>query len=301
MSEETQNIPELTEIVGALLFGAKGPISAKQIRNTMAQSAITFGGITEEFAEVKEKAIKEAIEQLSKKLEEQPLGLSIAEVAGGYRLQNDLNCGPWLRQLLDKGKPAKLSRPALETLSIIAYRQPATRGEIEKVRGVSVDSMVKSLMELQLVKVVGRSELPGRPWLFGTTQTFLEHFGLKELNALPGMDELKRHEEAMARHSIKEGEELDLEGEEEEPKEDEGAEENTVEEEFPLPDGNTDVALAEGAAGAEEAEGAEGAELVDEEDADDEPTDDEPSEEEDESDDEDEDEFDDDDDDEDEE
>jgi len=80
-------------------------------------------------------------------------------------------------------------------LAIVAYRQPVLRSEIESVRGVSVDSILRNLVELQLVKVVGRSELPGRPWMFGTTQRFLEHFGLRSLEDMPGMDELKRKEE----------------------------------------------------------------------------------------------------------
>ncbi|MCX7008250.1 MAG: SMC-Scp complex subunit ScpB, partial [Kiritimatiellaeota bacterium] len=96
--------------------------------------------------------------------------------------------------MLEKGRTAHLSRPALETLAIIAYRQPCTRSEIEAVRGVAVDSLIHNLLELQLIKVVGRSELPGKPWQYGTTQAFLEHFGLRAIDDLPGVEELRRME-----------------------------------------------------------------------------------------------------------
>ena len=109
-------------------------------------------------------------------------------------MENDANCGPWLRTMLQKGRGTRLSLPALETLAIIAYRQSCVRSEIEAVRGVAVDAILKNLLDLQLVRVVGRSELPGRPWMFGTTQKFMEHFGLKNLDDLPGTDELRRIE-----------------------------------------------------------------------------------------------------------
>ncbi|MCU0857478.1 MAG: SMC-Scp complex subunit ScpB, partial [Pontiellaceae bacterium] len=114
------------------------------------------------------------------------------DVAHGFRLQNEINCGPWVRTLLDKDQNARLSKPALETLAIIAYRQPILRSEIESVRGVAVDQVLRNLVEMQLVRVVARSDLPGRPWLFGTTRRFLEHFGLRSLDEMPGMEELRR-------------------------------------------------------------------------------------------------------------
>jgi len=89
--------------------------------------------------------------------------------------------------MLNRGKPQRISRPMIETLAIIAYRQPIARSEIESIRGVGVGHVVKALMEAQLVRIIGRSELPGRPFLFGTTNTFLEHFGLKNLNELNAM------------------------------------------------------------------------------------------------------------------
>lgn len=188
-------LPELKEIIGSLLFAAKAPLTAREIRKALMGAGESYGGLYEQFSSVKEKAIEEAISELKKEFDRSATGLHVADVAHGFRLQNNIACGPWVRILLDKNRSAKLSKPALETLAIIAYRQPVLRSEIESVRGVSVDHILRNLVELQLVKVVGRSELPGRPWMFGTTQRFLEHFGLNCLEDMPGMDELKRRQE----------------------------------------------------------------------------------------------------------
>lgn len=185
-------LPELKQIIGSLLFAAKKPLTAKEIRKVLTDAGGTYGGPYEQFAGIKEDEIITAVDELKHQLPHSGTGLCIAEVAHGYRLQNEVNCGPWVRTLLDKDKSARLSKPALETLAIIAYRQPILRSEIESVRGVAVDQVLRNLVEMQLVKVVARSDLPGRPWLFGTTQRFLEHFGLRSLDEMPGMDELKR-------------------------------------------------------------------------------------------------------------
>lgn len=191
---EVDLIPELKQIVGAMLFAAKEPVSLEHMQQVFAATAEQYGGMTKDFAEVTEEQLATAVADLDKSLRAAATGLHVREVAHGYRLANDTGCGPWLRVLLEKGKASKLSRPALETLAIIAYRQPVIRSEIEAVRGVAVDQIVRNLLDLQLIRVVGRSELPGRPWLFGTTQKFLEHFGIKSLDDLPGTDELRRLE-----------------------------------------------------------------------------------------------------------
>ena len=191
-------LPELKEIIGAILFAAKKPVSAREIRKTLVGAGAAYSGPYEQFATVREKEILEAVGELRDEFLNGATGLHIAEVAHGFRLQNNTACGPWVRTLLDKDHSTRLSKPALETLAIVAYRQPVLRSEIESVRGVSVDGVLRNLVELQLVKVVGRSELPGRPWLFGTTQRFLEHFGLRCLEDMPGMDELKRKQAATA-------------------------------------------------------------------------------------------------------
>ena len=187
-------LPELKQIIGAMLFVRKEPLTVVEIRRILKATAERRGGITNDYAKANEALVREAIGELDRDLSDRKMGFHILEVAGGFRLENDANCGPWLRVMLQKGRGARLSLPALETLAIIAYRQPCVRSEIEAVRGVAVDSIVKNLLEMQLVRVVGRSELPGRPWMYGTTQKFMEHFGLKCLEDLPGTDELRRME-----------------------------------------------------------------------------------------------------------
>ena len=192
-------LPELKQIIGAMLFVRKEPLTVAEIRRVLSATAERRGGITTDFAKANDALVREAVDALGRELTERKAGFHIIEVAGGYRLENDANCGPWLRVMLQKGRGARLSLPALETLAIIAYRQPCVRSEIEAVRGVAVDAILKNLLEMQLVRVVGRSELPGRPWMFGTTQKFMEHFGLKSLDDLPGTDELRRLEAEQAR------------------------------------------------------------------------------------------------------
>ncbi|MCS6771320.1 MAG: SMC-Scp complex subunit ScpB [Kiritimatiellae bacterium] len=196
-------LPELRQIIGALLFAAKGPIGAGEIRRCLRQVAEERGGSYRDFAELSEEDILRVIMEVREQLREARLGIVINEIASGFRMENDPACGPWLRAQLQKGRPNRLSRPALETLAVIAYRQPCTRAEIEAVRGVAVDAILRNLMDMQLVRITGRSELPGRPWLFGTTQKFLEYFGLKDIRDLPGIDELRRMEaEQKARDAI---------------------------------------------------------------------------------------------------
>jgi segregation and condensation protein B len=202
-------LPELKQIVGALLFVSKQPLSVRDIRRVLVQVAEEWGGNTKDFAGATEDDIQVVIDQLRADLVEKRFGIQVTEVANGFRFENDSSCGPWLRYLLERGRPSRLSRPALETLAIIAYRQPVLRSEIEAVRGVQVDQIIRNLLEMQLIKIVGRSELPGRPWQFGTTQKFLEHFGLKNLADLPGIEELRRMEEEQIRRTEVEGGEGD--------------------------------------------------------------------------------------------
>ncbi|MCX7819810.1 MAG: SMC-Scp complex subunit ScpB [Kiritimatiellae bacterium] len=187
-------IPELKAIVGALLFVSRTPISVDRLAQVFRQTAERLGGVAAGFAEVGREEIVAAIEAVRKDLATAGVGLRVAEVAQGYRIESEPACGPWVRVHLDRLRPQRLSPPALETLAIIAYRQPVTRAEIEAVRGVAVDQILRNLLDLQLIRVTGRSDLPGRPWLFGTTQRFLEHFGLNRIDDLPGVDELRRRE-----------------------------------------------------------------------------------------------------------
>lgn len=192
-------LPELKQIIGAMLFASKTPITVGDIRRCLEQVAEEHGGPARDFGSVSLEDIRSALEDLGQTLEASKAGFHVAEVANGFRLVNDASCGLWLRHLLQKGRPNRLSKPALETLAIIAYRQPSTRAEIEAVRGVAVDQILRNLMDMQLIRITGRSELPGRPWMFGTTQKFLEYFGLKNVKELPGIEELKRMEEEQER------------------------------------------------------------------------------------------------------
>lgn len=193
MSESTVDVlPELKQIVGALLFAAKEPLTVKRMRKAMIETGNGYSGPYEQYAKATDEQIEGAVEQLQEDLAKAKVGLDIALVAGAYRLQNDAACGPFVRVLLEKNQTMRLSKPALETLAIVAYRQPCLRSEIEEVRGVSVDAILRKLIDMQLVRVVRRSELPGRPWLFGTTQRFLEHFGINSIDDLPGSSELRR-------------------------------------------------------------------------------------------------------------
>lgn len=177
-------IPELKTILGALIFGANRPLKTSELRKCVVETAREHGGEIAAFAEVTEGDVKNALDELRADMERGHGGFVLREVAGGARFESDPACGRWLRNLLELGKPNRLSRPALETLAIIAYRQPITKVTIEGIRGVQADHIMKMLMELQLVRIVGRSDLPGRPFLYGTTQTFLEHFGLRGLDDL---------------------------------------------------------------------------------------------------------------------
>ena len=132
-------------------------------------------------------AVKKAIAELQEYFKNMNMGMELVEISGGYRFQTASDCGRWVRKMLNKGKPTRLARPAIETLAIIAYRQPVSRSEIEGIRGVSAGHVIKALMEMQLVRIIGRSDLPGRPFLFGTTNAFLDHFGLKSLKELEGV------------------------------------------------------------------------------------------------------------------
>ena len=194
MMTEVEVIPELKQIIGALLFAAKTPMGLKEITRVVKETGGVYGGYAKDFAAVADADVESALTVLRQELENHKLGVHVTEIAGGYRLQNDSSCGPWLRFMLEKGRGHRLSKPALETMAIIAYRQPCTRAEIEAVRGVAVDQILRNLLDMQLVRIAGRSDLPGKPWLFGTTQKFLEYFGLKDVKDLPGIEELRRME-----------------------------------------------------------------------------------------------------------
>ncbi len=183
----------LVRIIEALLFSAQKPLTAKELASTI-KSAGREDELPQpnEFARTNEAEVAAALEQLKIEYIEQGRAFQVLEKAEGWQLASDPAYAQWVRQLFPAAKPQRLTPPALETLAIIAYRQPITRADIEAVRGVAVDGVLQSLMERGLVKIGGRAEVPGRPLLYETTAFFLEHFGLKNLDELPNSEELRR-------------------------------------------------------------------------------------------------------------
>ena len=180
----------LQQIVGGLIFGANRPLTLDDIRKCLLDVAVANpdDATAKAYADVSPRDVQDVLEGLAKLLERIGLGVSLVERQGGWRFQSQAAAGPWLRHFLKSGRPQRLSRSSLETLAIIAYRQPVSKSEIEAIRGVGVDHLVKGLMELHLIRITGRSELPGRPFLYGTTGAFLDHFGLRNLGELNAMD-----------------------------------------------------------------------------------------------------------------
>jgi len=147
--------------------------------------------VLNEFAKVTEAQVAAALEELKIEYGQQSRAFQLGEKSDGWQLVSDPAYAPWVRQLFPAAKPARLTPPSLETLAIIAYRQPITRADIEAVRGVAVDGVLQNLMERGLVKIAGRAEVPGRPLIYETTEFFLEHFGLRDLDELPNAEELR--------------------------------------------------------------------------------------------------------------
>ena len=175
--------PSLKNIVEGALLAAGGPLTLETLASLFAEG--------EEAVPTREEltAALAALED-----DYQDRGIELAQVAGGYRIQVRKACAPWVARLWDE-KPPRYSRALLETLALIAYRQPITRGEIEEIRGVAVSTnIVKTLLEREWVRVVGHRDVPGRPALYATTRKFLDYFGLKSLNELPTLVEIRSPE-----------------------------------------------------------------------------------------------------------
>jgi len=184
----------LPHLVEALLFSAQKPLSARELMAAIRAAGAEDEFSPNEFNKTTETEIAAALEQLKLDYVEHERAFQLLEKAEGWQMASDPRFSRWVRELFPAVKPARLTPPALETLAIIAYRQPITRADIEAVRGVSIESVLQTLMERGLVKIAGRAEIPGRPLLYETTQFFLEHFGLRNLDELPNSQELKRRE-----------------------------------------------------------------------------------------------------------
>ena len=186
---------ELKFILEAILFSAQKPLSLKELRDVFAGAPEHAEGdeAVRERRKVKEEELTAALEQLAAEHQAANRSYRLVCVAGSWQFVTEPPYAPWLKALVGhKPRPPRLSQPALETLAIIAYRQPVTRTEVEQVRGVAVDGVMQTLLERGLVQQVGRADVVGHPMTYGTTAVFLEYFGLRALEDLPAADELRR-------------------------------------------------------------------------------------------------------------
>ena len=182
----------LKAVVEALLFASQKPLSLKEIAAALTSAAEYFEeGPEAALAKVNEAEITESLHALQKEYSRLGRAFSLVEQVSGWVLVSRIEYQVWVRQLFPEMRPTRLSAPALETLAIIAYRQPITKADVEAIRGVTVDGVMQKLLDAGLVKITGRAEIPGRPLLYVTTQHFMEHFGLKNLDELPNASELR--------------------------------------------------------------------------------------------------------------
>ncbi|MFQ5328663.1 MAG: SMC-Scp complex subunit ScpB [Thermodesulfobacteriota bacterium] len=172
----------LKPLIEALIFAADRPISIDRLMKIVECES--------------RDEVKNAVNELMTEYADGGRGLLISLVAGGYQMRTRPDFSPWIRKLINI-RLARLSRAAMETVAIIAYRQPITRGEVEAVRGVDSGGVLKTLLDKRLIKSVGKKDLPGKPSVYGTTREFLEAFELKDLSALPNLRELEEAEESV--------------------------------------------------------------------------------------------------------
>ncbi|MBN77267.1 MAG: SMC-Scp complex subunit ScpB [Verrucomicrobiaceae bacterium] len=180
----------LNKIVEALLFASREPVDSKKIAKIIRKVSKREEA-DEELCSVKYTEIDEVIEKLNKGYDRKKSPYLIQERSTGWRIYTRIDYASYIRELFPDQKPTRLSAPALETLAIVAYRQPITKAAIEAVRGVNVDGVLQSLIERGLVSIAGRSDLPGKPFLYETSRNFLEHFGIKDVEDLPNSAELR--------------------------------------------------------------------------------------------------------------
>lgn len=203
---------QLKSAIEAVLFISGSPLSVDRLKGL--------------FEETTKEQVEAQLGSLKQDYASRGAGVMLSEVAGGWQLATCPEQAAWIRKFRTVKVSTKLSRPALETLAIIAYRQPITRTEIEAVRGVNIGGIIRNLMERRLVKIVGKKDVPGKPMMYGTSMDFLQYFGLKDLSSLPTLkefQELEAGEEAMvdapgsedaeaAAHEVTEGESVETAG-----------------------------------------------------------------------------------------
>jgi len=167
-------VPNPIDVVEALLFASDAPLEAERIREVLDLENVA--------------AARELVGQLVTRYESEPRGLSIMEVGGGWRMVTRPELAPWLVRLARARTRVRLSRPALETLAIVAYKQGVSRPEIDAVRGVNSEATLENLLERRLIRIGGRKEAPGRPFMYETTREFLVAFGLRDPGDLPRIE-----------------------------------------------------------------------------------------------------------------
>lgn len=187
----------LKGVIEAILFISEKPVALEQLAEVMTESV---GGAVD---------CRKLVEELKEEYDAKQRGMVIVEIAGGYQMLSSQHYASYVRNFLKTKVKEKLSRPSLETLAIVAYKQPVSRGDIEMVRGVNSDGVVLHLLNKGLIKIVGKKDVPGRPFLYGTSKLFLEYFGLKSLRDLPKLEDvsllLARTEEQAALAAAEEG------------------------------------------------------------------------------------------------
>jgi len=166
---------QLKAILEALIFVSGSPLSLERIKEIVGA--------------VNKKDLQRLLDEMVEEYRKGERGFSLVEVAEGFQFRTRIEHAEWVRKLM-KIKTSTLSQPALETLAIIAYRQPVVRGDIEKVRGVDSGGVLRTLLEKKLVKIIGKKDVPGKPLVYGTSKRFLEVFGLKDLSQLPTLKDL---------------------------------------------------------------------------------------------------------------
>ena len=180
----SEEIPadQAKQVIEALLFAATKPLTPQEIRKVLKFMTPS--------------QISKVIKEIQDEVNAAARSYELIEVAGGYEFATKKEFAPWLMKIELQKKAKQVTQSALETLSILVYKQPITKAEIEDLRGVDVSGVLNTLVERDLVRIVGRKEVPGRPFMYGTTEKFLEHFGLKSLHDLPNIEEIKTLVEA---------------------------------------------------------------------------------------------------------
>jgi len=167
---------EIKNIIEALLLVTNNPLKPPQVAELLGAD---------------EGEVEEAFERLKAEYDSRGGGIQVVEIAGGYQFSTRPEYAGWIRKFFKKQVPTRLSRAALETLAIIAYKQPITKAEIDAIRGVNSEGVINSLLAKGLITISGRKKAPGRPLLYSTTDKFLHHFGLKDLSDLPSLEEIE--------------------------------------------------------------------------------------------------------------